>query len=342
MLYSIQYLRGVAALLVVLHHISHKGRQYDVSSLNGLNIGNSGVDLFFIISGFIMCYTTHNKNILFSEFIKLRFQRILPLYWLFTTLALVVYWVAPQYINSSGGETGILASYLLLPTGERYLVNNGWTLSYEFYFYFIFSLFILFNSNSYNRYLNISLTIVSLFLVDLWVNSSVYWVKFLFNDLLIEFVLGMVSFMLYQQYKFNSQFSLGLVISAVVLLTYQNFYGSLFSGAFSFAIPMFLLFNGFLHLEHWFKDQKNIFSAGLEKLGGSSYSLYLIHPFVLAPMAIIYSKLGIENADLFTWILLIPSVLAGWITYRKIETPLTKMFSKKKPKKEVVLETTYN
>ena len=126
MLYSIQYLRGVAALLVVLHHISHKGRQYDVSSLNWLNIGNSGVDLFFIISGFIMCYTTHNRNILFLEFIKLRFQRILPLYWLFTTLALVVYWVAPQYINSSGGETGILASYLLLPTGERYLVNNGW------------------------------------------------------------------------------------------------------------------------------------------------------------------------------------------------------------------------
>lgn len=81
---------------------------------------------------------------------------------------------------------------------------------------------------------------------------------------------------------------------------------------------------------------------GLEKLGGSSYSLYLIHPFILAPMAIIYSKLGIENADLFTWMLLIPSILAGWMTYRKIETPLTKMFSKKKLKKEVVLETTYN
>ena len=59
-------------------------------------------------------------------------------------------------------------------------------------------------------------------------------------------------------------------------------------------------------------------------------------------MAIIYTKLGIENADLFTLMLLIPSVLAGWITYRKIETPLTKMFSKKKPKKEVILETTYN
>lgn len=123
MIYSIQYLRGIAALLVVLHHATHKGFQYGNSSLDWLKIDSSGVDLFFIISGFIMCYTTHNKSIDFYTFIKNRIERIIPLYWFFSVLALIIFLIAPQYVNSSGGNTGVLASFLLIPNGQKYLVN---------------------------------------------------------------------------------------------------------------------------------------------------------------------------------------------------------------------------
>ena len=54
MLYSIQFLRGIAALLVVMAHTAHKGNIYNTETLSWFHIGGSGVDLFFIISGFIL------------------------------------------------------------------------------------------------------------------------------------------------------------------------------------------------------------------------------------------------------------------------------------------------
>ncbi|MEK6295614.1 MAG: acyltransferase family protein, partial [Paraburkholderia tropica] len=62
MLLSIQYLRGLAAILVLLYHASHK--QVQISG-NGheWQFGSSGVDLFFVISGFIMCHVTAHKKI---------------------------------------------------------------------------------------------------------------------------------------------------------------------------------------------------------------------------------------------------------------------------------------
>lgn len=82
MLYSIQFLRGIAALLVVFHHTAYKGQVYNTGTFGWLTIGSSGVDLF-VISGFIMCYTTHDKDITFTKFIMHRIKRIIPLYWFF-------------------------------------------------------------------------------------------------------------------------------------------------------------------------------------------------------------------------------------------------------------------
>ena len=119
MIISVQFLRAIAALFVVISHISLKGLQYNINSFQWFHIGGSGVDLFFIISGFIMCYTTHNRNISFTKFIFARCKRILPLYWLVTLLALVVYIVAPSLVNSSGGEKSIFASFTLITNGDK-------------------------------------------------------------------------------------------------------------------------------------------------------------------------------------------------------------------------------
>ena len=104
MLYSVQFLRGIAALMVVISHTSFKGQQYSVDTLQWYHIGGSGVDLFFIISGFIMCYTTYNKKVNFLNFMRNRFIRIIPLYWVLSFFALIVFLISPNLINSSGGE----------------------------------------------------------------------------------------------------------------------------------------------------------------------------------------------------------------------------------------------
>src|SRR5687768_4763171 len=132
---SIQIMRGIAAVMVVLLHISVKGGQYGNGALGGFLIGGAGVDLFFIISGYIMCISTAGKQLNFYEFFLHRIQRIIPLYWFSTTVALGIYLYNPGLINTSGGETSIWASYTLIPTRNRLLNSNGWTLSFEFFFY---------------------------------------------------------------------------------------------------------------------------------------------------------------------------------------------------------------
>ncbi|MEI8622584.1 acyltransferase [Pseudoalteromonas sp. B129b] len=140
---SIQYLRALAALMVLLTHTSFKLENNGSDLLSWFNIGGYGVDLFFIISGFIMCLTVQDKKINFTTFMKQRVIRIIPLYWLMTSVALIIFFINPSLVNSSGGVTSIISSYLLIPDGTKYLVNNGWTLSYEFFSTLFFLFFYL-------------------------------------------------------------------------------------------------------------------------------------------------------------------------------------------------------
>lgn len=322
MLYSIQFLRGIAALLVVMAHTAHKGNIYNTETLSWFHIGGSGVDLFFIISGFIMCYTTHNKNLTIISFLTLRVQRIIPLYWVFTTLALTVFVISPSLVNSSGGETSIIDSYFLIPSGAKYLVNNGWTLSYEFYYYLIFSLFLVAFSSTKLRYACIIATLLILSSFGLMFQPEDIVVDFLLSSWLYEFAIGVILFVAYDRGLVKANFGYISVTLALAFLLYKNFNMEYLSGAprvISIGVPMGLLFYGFLSFEGYFKRKKHFISNLFERIGDSSYSLYLSHPFVLSPMAIIASKLGVTNSFLFGVILIGSSVFIGYATYVIIE-----------------------
>src|SRR3954469_8632250 len=86
---SIQYLRGVAALFVVLYHSRMQIHEYASVLDSGFwEFGSAGVDIFFVISGFVMWVSTHSREMTSFSFIKNRIIRIVPLYWLVT---LVIY-----------------------------------------------------------------------------------------------------------------------------------------------------------------------------------------------------------------------------------------------------------
>lgn len=78
MIRSIQYMRAIAALLVVFHHAAWKAHQHTSDPWAGFRVGEAGVDLFFIISGFIMCEATRRRPVSFGAFMKARAVRILP------------------------------------------------------------------------------------------------------------------------------------------------------------------------------------------------------------------------------------------------------------------------
>lgn len=110
-------------------------------------IGVSGVDLFFLISGFVMVAVTRNafqSPVEIQQFLYHRITRIYPLYWFYSALILCVYLVQPNLVNNSqGNQANVLASFLLVPQDILPLVNVGWTLIHEMYFYFIFALLLL-------------------------------------------------------------------------------------------------------------------------------------------------------------------------------------------------------
>ncbi|MEZ6001910.1 acyltransferase family protein [Hyphomonas sp.] len=163
-LQSIQALRGVAALLVVLMHL----RVLEAKSIadNGLSEpgiigglftnGYAGVDLFFVISGFIMVYVTRNTAPgarAAIEFLFARITRIYPVWWAFAgavTLYMIAAYGLPadnaDWANATGGQPAasyLLKSFLLIPQSEFPILNVGWTLIHEVYFYLVFTLLLL-------------------------------------------------------------------------------------------------------------------------------------------------------------------------------------------------------
>ncbi|MBD9719533.1 acyltransferase [Raoultella sp. RLT01] len=328
MIISVQFLRAIAALFVVASHISLKGQQYALDSFQWFHIGGSGVDLFFIISGFIMCYTTHNKNISFIKFIFARCKRILPLYWLMTLLALMVYVIAPGLVNSSGGQTSIFASFTLIPNGDKYLVQNGWTLSYEFLFYFIFGFSLIFKNK---KLIVCSLLIVILVTIGLFLRKESVELTPLFDfftdSILLEFIFGIICFCIYTKISISYVKSLTLVSIGSLLMFYQNQYGFINTGigrTLHSGLPMLLVFLGAIGLEPLLRINKNnlISKIGV-LLGDASYSIYLTHPFVLSPVAIIGKHFGLLTSPLiFSAVLLFSSCLVGVFVYLYIEKPL--------------------
>lgn len=313
MINSIQYLRGLAAVLVVYYHATIKSVQNNLPEAEVFSFGQAGVDLFFIISGFIICFSTDKHKFTALRFLKSRVLRIIPLYWFFTLLALVVFLVVPDLVNSSGGETVVWKSFLLVPTEDKYLVRNGWTLSYEFYFYFIFAFFAVF-------FIKIGLVFLPLILLALigYFNN----VHFYFDSYLLEFAMGVISFIMYKNkvaVKYNVILLLFMMLSLLLLHLFEINSTVLFYG-----FIMWLVFHGSLVFEKLFVvDTLKKFKSLLFKLGDSSYSLYLSHAFTLVLInKIIILTMPNVGTEIYLFILTSISIIVGHLVYVLIEINL--------------------
>lgn len=141
-IWSIQYLRAVAAIgVVVFHALTDTGDDFEFGAI--------GVDLFFGISGFLMFYVTHGKPVRPLPFLARRFLRIAPLYWLATLLTVGATYIRPGFFwQASRDVTRIAKSLLFIPQtglegGVYPVLYQGWTLEYEAFFYLAFALSLL-------------------------------------------------------------------------------------------------------------------------------------------------------------------------------------------------------
>lgn len=150
-LLSIQALRGLAVLGVVAFHAQIVEQKYsggDRLLPLFLDVGRSGVDLFFVISGFVMVMVTRGRFGRAGEtarFLWGRVSRIYPTYWFYFALTLAVFLVKPQWVNASQGhEVRLLASFFLWPTDRLPLVMVAWSLIHELWFYLVFAVLLRF------------------------------------------------------------------------------------------------------------------------------------------------------------------------------------------------------
>lgn len=280
---SIQYLRGLAAMMVVYHHSVRKVLEMNPDSIIPYSgFGNAGVDIFFVISGFIMWVTTVSKTQSPAHFYYRRVIRIVPLYWLFTLTIVIPKLLVPDIFTSVQLEPShIIKSLLFIPHYHPGVSDQiwpvlipGWTLNYEMFFYLLFgaSLFI----PPRRRLAALALTMLALVALGHWVTSENPLLVTYTDKLLLEFLAGVVIGVLYMRgTALSPAIAVALLGAAALLLV--GFETSVLPGVtrvVAWGIPAILLVIAALSLDR----------AGmippikvLKLIGDASYSIYLSH-----------------------------------------------------------------
>jgi exopolysaccharide production protein ExoZ len=192
---SIQALRAIAALAVLVSHIAQGENRFlpDPLSPSWMVLGVSGVDLFFVISGFVMVYVTRQTPrygvMEIGRFLYARITRIYPVYWAFTLAVIAGYLTMPIGLTRSIDDFNLLASFLLLPDVQPPVLLVGWTLIHEMYFYLAFAIMLMAPA----RWLPALLALWMAGVVaaqGAGLNDLNAWTQIAFHPLTAEFVLG--------------------------------------------------------------------------------------------------------------------------------------------------------
>ena len=331
---GIQFLRFLAAAAVLLAHVSLTLRErLGFSEFPILDMGLAGVNIFFAISGFVMVVSTRRlvgENKAWQDFAVRRIIRIVPIYWIATTLKLLIVLLIPALaLHSAFDPFHTVASYLFIHARDEVgdispLHAVGWTLNYEMFFYLLFATALFLRIGPM---LMVGSVLGFLVFCGLFFDarSAPALVAYM-QPIVLQFALGMaIGYLCLRKWKPKGYVPASLVMIGTFFILIVKV-PTIALGWLSFltiGIPSALIVAGVALLEpklhHWIP-------AFLRELGDSSYSLYLFHPFILAATALIIWKIDLEEPLFVAFLMMLWSILGGWIIYRFIELPLTSFF----------------
>lgn len=330
---NIQALRGIAALLVVCFHLIPVEQKYGAgeSVLPDLfKHGMFGVDLFFVISGFIMTSITRGQfqsTLNASDFLYHRASRIYPTYWFYSALVLIVFFIRPEWVNSAqGNQVNILSSFLLWPESTLPLINVGWTLIHEVYFYIVFSVLLVFLPEK-RLVLSLLLWGVAVIVANFYMATNNPVLSLVAHPLTLEFIAGCFLAICFRK-DTGWKFTVFLAISSVIvfmIMTGLN-KSEIPSGWWRVGIygaPAAAILYCLVVAER----EGIVLNRYLAKLGDASYSIYLLHVLVLSAVGralyALSTSYPITNSAMVI-ILCLCVIASGLISYRTIERPLLK------------------
>lgn len=282
---NIQLLRAFAAVAVVVFHTG-----YAFPHLRPF--GSFGVDVFFVISGYIMARILDPRTPGSSDhFFRRRVLRIAPPYWLFTLLLFLVALRVPQLMGATRASVAeLLKSLFFIPFAKangltQPLLFIGWSLNYEMFFYLALALGLLI-SKRLGIWLGAAIVLFTMLACTPFAGQSVL-AHFYSRDLSLEFLLGILSYSLCRATSDALARKLRIpalaicLASAVILVVIQgalptNQFPYTISRVISLGIPAFLLIASASLLSQAGWDTK---LASVVLVGDASYILYLIHPY---------------------------------------------------------------
>jgi exopolysaccharide production protein ExoZ len=273
---NLQLLRAYAAIAVAAFHA---GLRFPTSYA----VGSFGVDVFFVISGYVMARICDSNS---HFFLRRRLLRIVPPYWIATIALFIFTYYFPQLLTSTRADiVELIKSLLFIPFRKadgllQPLLFIGWSVNYEMFFYVLLSLSLL----AYRRYavwLAGIAVVVIVVVCSHFANRSIF-AEFYGRDISLEFVLGLLSYRLCRAIPERTAVRLRLpmlvamIASAVGLVLCQGLVAHVEPRSVFFGGLSFILITSASLLSQGGWDTK---AAWIVLIGDASYVLYLIHPY---------------------------------------------------------------
>ena len=336
---NIQALRAIAVLLVVVRHVqvymARNAGEYPIPSR--FLVGDMGVDLFFVISGFVMVAAhpfpcTSASQV--GHFLWRRVTRIYPLYWVYSLPALAIYLWKPAWLHrfDSGMQVNLVRSFLLWPQQGWPLLGQAWSLVYEMYFYVVFAGLLRLRGKWFTGGL---LAWAGLVLVGNGLLASLPALDYPETRLpvamlTLEFIAGALVGLAASRMRSAlttvwGGLLTGLAVAwivGIVLPAGESLKAG--SRVLDYGLPSVALVAGLVALENAGRRLPGVFAA----IGDWSYSIYLSHIFVIAALARLVPPDAASHplAEVFAVVLTIGVVLlVGGVSYRYLERPLLRL-----------------
>ena len=320
---SIQYLRGLAAFGVLVFHAAERaGGQFGV--------GAAGVDVFFVISGFIMWVVTCRKTPSPGSFLLRRVQRIVPLYWAVTLAAAgLAVFVPGAFPNLQVTAETLGKSLGFIPYQDPQgliapLIVPGWTLNYEMFFYLVFAAGLL--APARLRPWLVTAALAGLVAIRPLLDAANPLVATYTDPILLEFAAGVWLGKLWSDGRLPGR----LLAWSLIGLSLAGFAAVAVAGidvaagrALFWGLPALALVAGAVSLERrgpvrdW---------PPLRALGDASYSVYLIHGLAISAAVRALGLVGVEAPAAIFATAIVVGLAAGLIAYQLVEKPMMKLF----------------
>lgn len=301
MIGGIHLLRATAAFLVLVYHIYYVSHIYVTNRVELFEFFYVGVDIFFVVSGFVMYYITSNglaRETLARyrcKFFADRFFRIVPLYWFFS----ICFFVVNNILYPEGSDKflaldKLVKSLFFIPYGDGQSISPpvlgvGWTLNYEVLFYSV----ILFSMYMFKQvFFSVIGVLFFLFIMGYLYNDYNTYALYLSNPIVLEFIIGLLIGYIYVHYRGQMLFAtlIFIIVAIVGWLSDFDLMGAhrlIVMGSFSGAlVSIALLANDREILDFAVKNRFFYF------LGSSSYIMYLCHHPVVSFLGKIFYRYG--------------------------------------------------